>query len=64
MLQAAIQNSPSYVDTDNQVMDCSLGIPYQAAVQPEDGGAVSASLWDIFDPANESHDALSNGLYR
>jgi hypothetical protein len=61
-LQGAIQGSPNYIDTDDAYLNYSLEAPSPWATHPEDEGATGASLWDIFDAATESHDALSNGL--
>lgn len=61
-LQAAIQNDPVYTDLE----DASLSFDHENAPaswdDPRDEGSVGASLWDIFDAANEPHDLLDDGL--
>jgi hypothetical protein len=63
-LQGAIQNSPAYVDTEDQTISFSMEPPDPTADHPEDEGAVSASLWDVFDDSgsSEGFDALANGI--
>ena len=63
-LQAAIQNDPNYVDTEDQYLHMNFEPPIPSASHAEDEGAVAASLWDIFDPASasESWDTMGNGI--
>ncbi len=63
-LQAAIQNDPNYVDTEDQTLHINFEPPIPSASHAEDEGAVAASLWDIFDPAStsESWDTIGNGI--
>jgi hypothetical protein len=61
-LQGAIQNSPAYIDTEDQSINYSMEPPSPWSDHPEDEGAVGASLWDIFDSAGEAWDTLANGV--
>ena len=63
-LQAAIQNDPNYVDTEDQTLHINFEPPIPSASHAEDEGAVAASLWDIFDPVStsESWDTIGNGI--
>ncbi|OGO28847.1 MAG: hypothetical protein A2Z16_11150 [Chloroflexi bacterium RBG_16_54_18] len=61
-LQGAIQNSPDYVDTEDQTINYSLEPPYAWADHPEDEGAVAAGLWDVYDAGAESFDTIVNGI--
>jgi hypothetical protein len=63
-LQAAIQNDRFYDDTEDQILHINFEPPIPSASHAEDEGAVTASLWDIFDPAStsESWDTVGNGI--
>lgn len=61
-LQGAIQGHDDYVDTENQVIHYHLEPPVPIVDGDTDEGAVAASLWDIFDSVDESHDTFSDGL--
>lgn len=65
-LQSVIQNDPVFVDTPSPgsppSVQLDLELPDPPVVSAGDEGAVAASLWDMFDPANEGHDAMAEGL--
>ncbi len=61
-LQGAIQNSPAYVDTEDQSINYSLEPPAAWADHPEDEGAVAAGLWDVYDSGAEFFDTIVNGI--
>jgi hypothetical protein len=63
-LQAAIQNDPIYIDTEDQSLRINFEPPTPSVENADVEGAVTASLWDIFDPAStpESWDDMGNGI--
>jgi hypothetical protein len=61
-LQAAIQNDPIYIDTEDQSLRIDFEPPSQSVEDSDVEGAVTASLWDIFDSASESWDTIGNGI--
>jgi hypothetical protein len=61
-IQAAIQDDPVYSDTEEQKIEIDFENAPLAWDDPRDEGSVTASLWDIHDPANESHDAVFDGI--
>lgn len=61
-LQAAIQNDRFYDDTEDQTLHIDYEPPNPGALGPSVEGAVTASLWDVFDSGSELWDTLSDGI--
>jgi hypothetical protein len=61
-LQAPIQNDSDYVDTEDQVLTIEFEAPSPPATGSDVEGAVTASLWDVFDSGVESWDTINLGI--
>jgi hypothetical protein len=61
-LQAPIQNDSDYVDTEDQVLTYEFEAPSPPATGSDVEGAVTASLWDVFDSGVESWDTINLGI--
>jgi hypothetical protein len=61
-LQAAVQNDKYYDDTEDISVHIDLELPNPPALGADVEGAVTASLWDIFDTETEVWDKLSSGI--
>lgn len=61
-LQAAIQNDRFFDDTENQILHIDIEPPNAVAHHAEDEGAVTASLWDVFDSSSETWDSVGLGI--
>ena len=61
-LQGAIQGVRFYQDTEDVAINQDIENAPTHWNGPDDEGAVFASLWDIFDPANEEWDSCAAGI--
>jgi hypothetical protein len=61
-LQAAIQNDQYYDDTEDQNIHRDYEPPNPIAQGADVEGAVTASLWDIYDSHIEDWDSISLGI--
>lgn len=61
-IKGAIQNHDDYVDTEDQILHYHMEPPTPVVASDLDEASVTASFWDIFDAANETHDTLTDGI--